>query len=84
MKVTINNNDTHNLNKKWIRTTLLIFGIVVIFMGLAQLYFNAFRPEGNEKVAYTIGKSYVMNFILGFLSLLSYYLIKNSKPLKSN
>lgn len=84
MKITFNNNDTHNLNRKPIKTSLLIFGGVMTAFALTQIVCLLFKPVGYEKIVSALGNKYIMQLLFGVFAFWCYYLIKNSKPVNSN
>ena len=84
IKFKVNNEDSLNLNQKWIRVILLVLGFLLTLVGLAQLYFNVLKPEENEKMALMFGDGYLRNLIMGALFFMTYYVLKNSTPKNSN
>ena len=84
VKITINNNDKLSLNKRWIRTLLLVAGILFTFIALAQIFCIAVKPTGYEKVVFMLGDKYVQQLCFGILFFFCYYVIKKSTPVNSN
>ena len=84
MQIKFNNEDQIHLNKKWIRVLLLIFGFLFAFISLVQIFCILFKPHDYEDIVSILGNKYVQQLLLSVLCFVSYYLIKNSKPVNSN
>ena len=84
IKITFNNNDKLSLNKRWIRTVLLVIGTLFTSIALAQIFCIAVKPEGYEKVVFMLGDKYVQQLCFGILFFFCYYVIKKSTPVNSN
>ena len=86
MKVNIkfNNDDKHNINKKWIRVTLLILGLLFSIVALTQIFCIVFKPDGYQRIVDMLGNQYIKQLLFGILFIGTYYVIKNSNPVKPN
>lgn len=81
IKIKINNDDTLNLNKRWIRNIFLIFGLVFTSVALTQIFCIAIKPKGYENIIFTLGGKYIRQLCFGIIFLITYYGIKNSNPI---
>jgi len=84
IKFTFNNEDKIHLNKKWIKVLLLIFGFLFAVISFVQIFCIRFKPHDYEDIVSILGNKYVQQLLISVLCFVSYYLIKNSKPVNSN
>jgi hypothetical protein len=75
--------DTLHLNKKSIRTTLLVFSFLYLIIALAHIFCMVFKPNGYEKIIFVLGENYIGQSLMGLLCLTTYFVLKNSKPVKA-
>jgi hypothetical protein len=80
MQIKFNNQDKLNLNKKWIRITLLTFSLVSLLISLTQIFCIVFKPKGYEDIEFALGDNFIKQLFFAALSFGCYFLIKKSKP----
>lgn len=78
MKITINHDDKFNMNRKWVRTTLLIWGLLLILIAVSQIICLLFKPENYKQIVNTLGNKYFQQLLMGILFLSTYYLLRIS------
>lgn len=83
MRIKFNMDDTMHLNKRWIRTTILVFASIYLMLSLAHIFCIVFRPDGYEKIVFILGDRYLVQLFMGLLFLSCYFVIKYSKPVDS-
>lgn len=81
MRIKFNMDDTLHLNKRWFRTLLLVFSLLLLTISLTHIFCIIFKPEGYEKITFVLGESYIQQLLMGLLVLATYFVIKNSNPL---
>lgn len=80
MRIKFNMDDTLHLNKRWIRTLLLILTLLYLAISLTHIFCIIFKPKGYEKIIFVLGESYILQLLMGLLCLTTYFVIKNSNP----
>ena len=81
MRIKFNMDDTLHLNKRWVRTLLLVFSLLLLAISLTHIFCVIFKPEGYEKIIFVLGESYMQQLLMGLLVLATYFVIKNSNPI---
>ena len=79
IKIVFSNNVPENLNKRWIRIVLLIFGLIFTLKALTEIFCLIVKPKGYEKIVDMLGNKYIEQLIIGVLALSCYYLFKKQK-----
>ena len=79
IQVKVNNNDKLGLNKKWLRTLLLVFALIFILGSLTHIILDFFKPKGYETVLSILSGNPYQQLLLGALILNCYFIIKRSK-----
>jgi hypothetical protein len=76
MKVVFKNEGGEQYNKRWVRIILLVFGSLMTFIALTQIFCLIVKPKGYEQIVNVLGNKYIQQLIIGLLFLVSYYLFK--------
>jgi hypothetical protein len=84
MKITYKDDDKFNLNRKWIRSTLLIWGSILILLAVTQIFCVLFKPENYKQIVNVLGNKYFQQLFVGIVFFSSYYMLKISNRKKSN
>ena len=69
--------DTLHLNKRWVRTLLLILSLLFLVISLTHIFCIIYKPKGYEKIIFALGESYIKQLLMGLLLLATYFVIKN-------
>ena len=80
MRIKFNMDDTLHLNKRWFRTLLLVFSLLLLAISLTHIFCIIFKPKGYQKIIFVLGESYIQQLLMGLLVLATYFVIKNSNP----
>ena len=80
MRIKFNMDDTLHLNKRWVRTLLLILSLLFLVISLTHIFCITYKPKGYEKIIFALGESYIKQLLMGLLLLATYFVIKNSNP----
>ena len=84
MQIKFTNDDKLGLNKKWIRTIVLILGLVLFSIGLTHIFLIIIKPKDYEKTVGILGDNYVKQVCSGLLFIITYFVLKKSKPVNPN
>ena len=50
IKIKLNNDDSFNLNRKWITMTLLFFGLLMTLVALTEIFCIGVKPENYQNI----------------------------------